>query len=165
MRTAPTHRRGPVRLLIALLLAGAVLSPIAQPASVPLRELAETVQAAEPRATIERLVGFGTRHTLSDTVSEVRGIGAARRWVQARFAAIGRECGGCLEVITPSQTFTGPRLPRPTEVVDLVAIQRGSDDPQRVLVITGHSTLAPATSWTRPATRPAPTTMRRAWQR
>ncbi|MEO6743180.1 MAG: M20/M25/M40 family metallo-hydrolase, partial [Caldimonas sp.] len=121
------------------LVLGAVFFPVfAQPTPAPLRELADMVQPGELRATIERLVGFGTRHTLSDTVSDVRGIGAARRWVQARFATIGRDCGGCLEVITPSQTFTGPRLPRPTEVVDVVAIQRGTDDPQRVLVITGH---------------------------
>jgi len=123
---------------MALLLGAFVLPATAQPTTVPLRELADAVQPGELRATIERLVGFGTRHTLSDTVSEVRGIGAARRWAQARFAAIGRDCGGCLEVITPAQTFSGPRLPQPTEVVDVVAVQRGSDDPQRVLVITGH---------------------------
>jgi hypothetical protein len=127
-----------VRDSIALLIGALVFPAFAQPSTVPLRELADAVQPAELRSTIERLVGFGTRHSLSDTVSEVRGIGAARRWAQARFTAIGRDCGGCLEVITPSQTFSGTRLPKPTEVVDVVAIQRGTDDPQRVLVITGH---------------------------
>src|SRR6185312_9785613 len=92
----------------------------------------------ELRATITALVGFGTRHTLSDTKSATRGIGAARRWVQARFATISRDCGGCLDVVTPAQTFTGKRIPQPTEVVDVVAIKRGSTDPQRVIVITGH---------------------------
>src|SRR6185436_12560912 len=43
-----------------------------------------------------------------------------------------------LQVATPSQTFTGPRLPQPTEVMDIVAVQRGTEDPNRVIVITGH---------------------------
>src|SRR6185503_8209604 len=54
------------------------------------------------------------------------------------FAAIAADCSGCLEVATPAQTVTGPRMPAPTEVVDVVAVQRGSADPDRVVVITGH---------------------------
>jgi hypothetical protein len=127
-----------MRHLFAALTVLATLPAVAQTTPVPLRELAEGVQPAELRATLEKLVGFGTRHTLSDTVSDSRGIGAARRWVQARFAAIGRDCGGCLEVVTPSQTITDPRIPKPTEVVNVVAVQRGMSDPQRVIVITGH---------------------------
>src|SRR6185437_3665390 len=97
----------------------------------------------ELRATITALVGFGTRHTLSDTKSATRGIGAARRWVQARFAAISRDCGGCLEVVTPAQTFTGKRIPQPTEVMDVVAIKRGSTDPQRVSDVMNARSDAP----------------------
>lgn len=107
-------------------------------ASPALDELAAQVREAELQATISRLVAFGTRHTLSDTTSDTRGIGAARRWVRSRFEAISRDCGGCLQVVTPSQVFTGPRVPKPTEVMDIVAIQRGTDDPNRVIVITGH---------------------------
>ncbi len=102
------------------------------------RAIVATVDPAELRATIEKLVSFGTRHTMSDTVSETRGIGAARRWAAARFAAISRDCGGCLEIVTPSQTFTGARLPQATEVVDVIAIQRGTSDPTRVVLIAGH---------------------------
>ncbi|GAB3786717.1 M20/M25/M40 family metallo-hydrolase [Dyella agri] len=109
--------------------------PHEQPA---LHLLAAAPSETELRATIAKLVGFGTRHTLSDTRSDTRGIGAARRWVKARFEAISRDCGGCLEVITPSQTFTGKRMPHPAEVMDVVAIKRGSADPQRVIAITGH---------------------------
>jgi Zn-dependent M28 family amino/carboxypeptidase len=87
---------------------------------------------------VQALVGFGTRHTLSDTVSTKRGIGAARRWARARFEQIGRECGGCLSIITPSQTVTGSRVPKPAEIVDVVAIQKGASDPERVIVLTGH---------------------------
>jgi hypothetical protein len=90
------------------------------------------------QATIGRLVGFGTRHTLSDTQSATRGICAAREWVKRRFAEIGRDCGGCLDVEMPTQTFTGERLPAPTVIADVLAVQRGTGDPGRVIVISGH---------------------------
>jgi Zn-dependent M28 family amino/carboxypeptidase len=103
-----------------------------------LHALADAPSQVELRMTITRLVGFGTRHTLSDTKSDRRGIGAARRWVKSRFEAISKDCGGCIEVVTPSQVFTGKRAPTPTEVMDVVAIKRGSTDPKRVIVMTGH---------------------------
>jgi Zn-dependent M28 family amino/carboxypeptidase len=96
------------------------------------------VSQAELRATIERLVGFGTRHTLSDTVSETRGIGAARRFAAGRFAAFSHDCGGCLTIETPSKLMTSPRVPVPAEIVDVLAIQRGTTDPDRVVIISGH---------------------------
>lgn len=103
-----------------------------------MHALAQAPSEAELRATITRLVGFGTRHTLSDTKSDTRGIGAARRWVKARFEAISRDCGGCIEVVTPAQVFSGKRIPVPTEVMEVVAIKRGQRDPQRVIVMSGH---------------------------
>ena len=103
-----------------------------------LHQLAGEVQPDRMRADIEALVGFGTRHTLSETVSDTRGIGAARRWAQRQFEGISRDCGGCLTVVTPSDTVTGPRVPTPTEVVNVVAIQRGTGDPNRVIIISGH---------------------------
>lgn len=103
-----------------------------------LHTLAAEVQPERMRADIEALVGFGTRHTLSETRSETRGIGAARRWAQRQFEAMSRECGGCLTIATPSDTVTGPRVPVPTEVVDVLAIQRGTGDPNRVIIISGH---------------------------
>lgn len=103
-----------------------------------LHTLAAEVQPERMRADIEALVGFGTRHTLSETRSETRGIGAARRWAQRQFEAMSRDCGGCLTIATPSDTVTGPRVPVPTEVVDVLAIQRGTGDPNRVIIISGH---------------------------
>lgn len=103
-----------------------------------LHELASAPDEAQLRDTITTLIGFGTRHTLSDATSHTRGIGAARRWVQSRFQAISHDCNGCLEIVTPSQVVTGKRIPKPTEVMDVVAIKRGSGDPQRVIVMTGH---------------------------
>ena len=103
-----------------------------------LRDLAADVSAERLQATDTHLVGFGTRQTLSDTISETRGIGAARRWVASEFTAIGRACGGCLEIQTPAQTFTGARIPTPAVVMDVLAIQRGTTDPGRVVIISGH---------------------------
>ncbi|HWA01001.1 MAG TPA: M20/M25/M40 family metallo-hydrolase [Caulobacterales bacterium] len=103
-----------------------------------LLQVSEDVSEAELAATLTHLVGFGTRHTLSDTRSATRGIGAARRWVQHEFQRIGRACRGCLEIVTPSDTVTGDRIPTPTEIVDVLAIQRGTGDPDRVVIISAH---------------------------
>ena len=130
-------------LTVALALAAAP-SAFAAEAPAPsddhplLRQIAGQVSSDELHATIARLVAFGTRHTLSDTSSDTRGIGAARRWVKGRFEAIGQACGGCLEIVTPSQVVTGERVPKPAEVMDVLAIQRGTGDPNRVVIISGH---------------------------
>ena len=87
---------------------------------------------------IQTLVDFGTRHTLSETESDTRGIGAARRWIFAEFEKISKECGGCLEVIYVSDTIEGERrIPEPTEVVSVLAIQKGSIDPNRYVMMSG----------------------------
>ena len=123
----------PLTLVLAL-----ATSATAAPSHPLLSQIAGQVSPAEQRATIARLVAFGTRQTLSDTKSETRGIGAARRWVKARFEAMSRDCDGCLEVATPSEVMIGERLTGPTEVMDVLAIQRGTSDPGRVVVISGH---------------------------
>ena len=90
------------------------------------------------RADIQTLVDFGTRHTLSETESETRGIGAARRWIFEEFEKISKDCGGCLEVIYVSDTIEGERrIPEPTEVVSVLAIQRGTTDPNRYVMMSG----------------------------
>jgi Peptidase family M28 len=108
------------------------------PTKPRVQSIADDVRADELRATIAKLVGFGTRHTLSDTKSNTRGIGAARRWVKSRFGEINRHCNGCLQIETPEQSVSGERIPQPTAIVDVLAIQRGTDDPDRVIVISGH---------------------------
>ena len=131
----------PCLLAFLLTLSGASLAQttVAYPHDqADLHALASAPDEAQLRDTITALVGFSTRHTLSDTTSPTRGIGAARRWVKSRFESISRECGGCLQIVTPSQMVTGKRIPKPTEVMDVVAIKRGSSDPQRVIVMTGH---------------------------
>jgi Zn-dependent M28 family amino/carboxypeptidase len=128
---------------LSIALAGAILASAPAAAQTVeeqalLHQLAAGVRPERMRADIGALVGFGTRHTMSETASDTRGIGAARRWAQGQFEAISRDCGGCLTVVTPSDTVTSPRVPTPTEVVDVVAIQRGTGDPDRVIIISGH---------------------------
>lgn len=129
---------------LSIALAGAILASVpaaAQPVDEQalVHRLVSEVRPERLRADVESMVGFGTRHTLSETASETRGVGAARRWVEREFQTISRECGGCLEVVLPGDTVTAPpRIPNPTEVVNVVAIQRGTTDPDRVIVITGH---------------------------
>jgi Zn-dependent M28 family amino/carboxypeptidase len=125
-------------LALGLLVTVLTAAPVVAADQPVLREIAAAPDPAQLQATVQALVGFGTRHTLSDTVSPKRGIGAARRWVQSRFEKIGRDCGGCLSIETPSQTVSGSRLPKPAEIVDVVAIQKGTSDPERVIVVTGH---------------------------
>jgi len=116
----------------------------AAPAAVPqssdprIHAIVAAVSAQRIETDIRRLVGFGTRHTLSDTVSETRGIGAARRWVKAEFERISAACGGCLEVVYVSDTVgPTPRIPQRTLVVSVIAIQRGTSDSARYILMAG----------------------------
>ena len=84
------------------------------------------------RGTVDTLVGFGTRHTLSTTTDPKRGIGAARNWVAAEFAKLG------LMVERPSKRFDGPRAPEGVIVEDVLGIQRGTGDPAHVVIVAGH---------------------------
>ena len=103
-----------------------------------LYDVATAPSAERIQNDIQTLVDFGTRHTLSETESDTRGIGAARRWIFAEFEKISEECGGCLEVIYVSDTISGERrIPEPTEVVSVLAIQRGTLDPNRYVMMSG----------------------------
>ena len=106
--------------------------------------LAAAAAAAQPapspkrlKADVEALVGFGTRHTASSATDPRRGIGAARNWTAAQFAAIGRACGGCVKVERIARRFTGPRAPAGVIVEDVLGIQPGRD-PNRVVIVGAH---------------------------
>jgi acetylornithine deacetylase/succinyl-diaminopimelate desuccinylase-like protein len=130
----------------AMLAAAALLSTAAVPPAPPgpeatlriPRAAAAEVSAERLHATVEKLVGFGTRHTLSSMTDPRRGIGAAEHWVQEEFGRYSAACGGCLTVVTPEEDFKGTRSPAGVRVRDVVAIQRGTGDPNRVVLITGH---------------------------
>ncbi|MDO6710123.1 M28 family metallopeptidase [Aliiglaciecola sp. 2_MG-2023] len=103
-----------------------------------LHDIAAQISAQNIENDIRTLVNFGTRHTLSQTQSDTRGIGAARRWIKAEFDKISSQCGGCLEVYFQSKTISGEkRIPNATEVVSVIAIQRGQTDPDRYVIMSG----------------------------
>lgn len=99
---------------------------------------AAPVSSDRLRADVERLVGFGTRHTMSSQDHPTRGIGAAVRWGAQEFRTIGAACGGCLTVVLPERMVTGNRVPTPTRLVNAVAIQRGSERPNEVVIVQAH---------------------------
>ena len=103
-----------------------------------LHDIGTAASAEQLEYYIRQLVGFGTRHTLSDTVSDTRGIGAARRWIKAEFEKISDDCGRCLEVFYVSGIVEPQRrVPEATNVVNVVAIQRGYADPNRFVIMSG----------------------------
>lgn len=103
-----------------------------------LHRIVQQISANNIEKDIVKLVSFGTRHTLSETQSETRGIGAARRWIKGEFDTISKQCGGCLEVYYQSQVIEGEkRIPNATEVVSVIAIQRGTNDPNRYVLMSG----------------------------
>ena len=138
----------PTRLLSLLALIASLALPaagLAQSGEPPGRDprmydLLEAVSAERIESDIRTLVGFGTRHTLSETESETRGIGAARRWIHAEFTLISDACGGCLEVsyqrtVVPGRE--GSRIPVDTEVVNVLATLRGAGEPNRIVIMSG----------------------------
>src|SRR6056297_378915 len=103
-----------------------------------LKQLADDVSADSLETYIRTLAGFDNRHTMSDTTSDTRGIGAARRWIKAEFETISEACGGCLEVFYVSGEVGGTnRIPDPVNIVNVVAVQRGTADPNRVVMMSG----------------------------
>ncbi len=112
------------------------------PPAVDLRiyDIIESVSAERIESDIRRLADFGTRNTFSDTVSDTRGIGAARRWIKEEFDQISSECEGCLEVFY-QQDFvkegSASRIPKDAWVVNVVAIQRGTVNPNRYILMSG----------------------------
>jgi hypothetical protein len=110
-----------------------------------IAEAIRQVSADHIRQTIEKLVSFQNRSTISaqdaESIKAGKGIGAAREWIRAEFERYSKDCGGCLEVKTASFTEPpGERIPKPTEITNVYAVLRGSDPQQanRIVLVTGH---------------------------
>lgn len=119
-------------------LVGAAPAPAPLSPDSQLKQIVAPVSGARMKATVTKLVSFGTRHTLSSQTDAKRGIGAAQTWVHSEFDRYSKACGGCLTIVTPEKSFTAERSPNGVMVRDVVAIQRGTTDPNRVILITGH---------------------------
>src|SRR5215213_6309581 len=104
-----------------------------------IQKMIKEISAKNIEASIRRLVSFGTRNTLSEQDNPVRGVGAARDWIFGEFQKISADCGNCLTV--EKQTFLqpkAPRVPEPTNLTNVVATLKGTTDPTRVYVVSGH---------------------------
>lgn len=122
-----------------LLICGAGCAPGGDP---EIHEIVQEISEDRIRRDVEKLVSFGTRHTLSRTDSETRGIGAARRWIKAQFDDIAAASGGRLNVVYQSyvQPPDGRRITRDVEIVNVIATLPGNDPAaaQRVYAVSGH---------------------------
>ncbi len=103
-------------------------------------DIINAVSAQRIETDVKKLAGFGTRHTLSDTVSDTRGIGAARRWIKSEFDKISKNCNNCLEVFYQKDLVkkgANQRIVKDVWVVNVVAIQRGAKYPNRFIIMSG----------------------------
>ncbi len=112
------------------------------PPQVDLRiyDIVEAVSADRIENDIRKLAGFGTRNTFSDTLSDTRGIGAARRYIKSEFEAISENCNGCLDVFYQKDFVTkegNNRVPKDAWVVNVVAVQKGKKYPNRYIIMSG----------------------------
>jgi hypothetical protein len=90
------------------------------------------------RQSVDRLVSFGTRHTLSSATDPKRGIGAARAWAASTLSDVSKKCSNCIEVTSVERQFVGPRAPSGVLVVNVLGIQKGSDGSNDVVIVAGH---------------------------
>jgi len=120
-----------MRLLIACS-SLALVAPAPPSPDAKLKEIIAPVSGAKMKQTVAKLVSFGTRHTLSSQTDPKRGIGAALLWTQGQFQSFG------LPTERPCDTVTGKRVPNPTRVCDMIAIHRGTERPNDVVIIQGH---------------------------
>ncbi|GAA0870881.1 M20/M25/M40 family metallo-hydrolase [Gangjinia marincola] len=103
-------------------------------------DIIDAVSADRIEKDIATLAGFGTRHTLSDTVSKTRGIGAARRWIKSEFEAISKDCNNCLNVFYQKDLVekgTNQRIVKDVMVVNVVAVQKGTKYPNSYIIMSG----------------------------
>ena len=118
---------------VLLLLVGVRLTLLADqpPGRSPLvGQIVSEVSAESLRATVEKLASFKTRHTLSDTLTNTRGIGAARRWIKSEFDRYARSASNMSVQYFPTTAAPSARLPHPVKVVNVLAILRsGASDP------------------------------------
>ena len=126
-------------LATLILIACTAIASAQSDVSKILTEIATAPSADRIEKDVRTLVNFGTRHTLSDTVSKTRGIGAARRWIKSEFDIISKACDDCLEVsyqrnLVPKDNR---RIVKDTYVVNVLATQRGTKDPNSYVIMSG----------------------------
>jgi hypothetical protein len=127
-------------LLLALLSLPVTAAPPGSP-NPKIATMVAAVSADRIEARIRKLAAFGTRNSLSDPDSDTRGIGAARRWIKAELEACAKASGGRLQVAFDEHLVeSGPRIPKPTKIVNVVATLPGTqaESRSRIYVVSGH---------------------------
>ncbi|GHA64380.1 M28 family metallopeptidase [Pontibacter akesuensis] len=135
-------------MLALLLLAGSPLitptESIAQEAvrqDDDIKKMINEISTKNLEELVRKMVSFGTRHTLSTTTSKKEGIGAAREWVKSEFEKYAKTSGGRMTVemdrfVVPAD---GRRVPKDTEMANVMAILKGTDpSDDRVIIVGGH---------------------------
>ena len=156
LKTFLPSQRQRARLALAILL---VALKIVQPNSFCHAQSGAPTSAADPQIaaairqvsaerlqqTVDKLVSFGTRSTLSaqdeNSIKAGKGVGAAREWIKSEFERYSKDCAGCLEVKTDSfLEQPADRIPKPTQITNVYAVLRGIDPKQaeRIVLVTGH---------------------------
>ncbi|QLE00148.1 M28 family peptidase [Galbibacter sp. BG1] len=103
-------------------------------------DIIENISSERIEADITKLVSFGTRHTLSDTVSKTRGIGAARKWIKSEFENISKDCNKCLDVFYQKnfvEKGANERITKDVWINNVVAVQKGIKYPNRYIIMSG----------------------------
>ena len=125
----------------SLLVSCATVTPAPSGINPQIAAVVSEVSATRIEATIRKLASFGTRNSFSDTQSDTRGIGAARRWIKAQLEECSRAAGGRLQVAFDTHhVASGDRIPHPVDFVNVVATLPG-DQPEsrdRIYVVSGH---------------------------
>jgi hypothetical protein len=104
-----------------------------------MRDMVDEISAANIQKTIEKLVSFGTRHTLSQQNSTTRGIGAARDWIASEMRKYAAESEGRMTVEVQSYVQgVASRIPFPVTLSNVLATVKGCEYPDKVYVMTGH---------------------------
>lgn len=130
----------PIKILSLFTLVLISQNMLSQDTDEKLYEIIDRVSADSIEKDIRKLANFGTRNTFSDTVSDTRGIGAARRWIKSEFDNISADCNNCLEVFYQKDYVTpddGQRIPKEAWIVNVVAIQKGTKYPNRYVIMSG----------------------------
>jgi len=112
---------------------------VPQPPDAELQQILAELDRAELEGSVETLVGFGTRHTLSSQTDPVRGIGAATDWAYDELSRSAALSGGRMTV--ELQSFVqapDTRVPEATVLTNVVATLRGTASPERLYVVSAH---------------------------
>lgn len=107
-------------------------------------EIEKMVKEVSPdslKSYIIKMVGFGTRNTLSSTTDKKRGIGAAREWVVQKFKEFAKNSGGRMTAFVDTTTLLrdGRRVDVNTHLGNAMAILKGTDPADdRIYLVSGH---------------------------